>query len=191
MVGEVYDGLLKTSSGSHLAMRSHCPCAGHKPSYLVFKLREVLDAVGDKEHLSVAAQFEIDGLCHYFVESNVLTLVTMGWRLAGGVLSESEGRAPMSENWRVRGMGVRAHRERVDVVHFHLLQFLFDRTPNFCSSSTMSSPRSLNFTVFADKLVCADKYIDFADLEIGECLPHLFGLSGAGKGNPHAHRQVL
>ena len=61
MVGEVYDGLLKTLR-SHLAMRSHCPCAGYKPSYLVFKLREVLDAVGDKEHLSVAAQFEIDGL---------------------------------------------------------------------------------------------------------------------------------
>ena len=55
--------------------------------------------------------------------------------------------APINENWRVRGMGV-ADMVSVSTLTFILRSFSFVATPNFCSSSIMSSPKSLNFTLF-------------------------------------------
>ena len=52
-------------------------------------------------------------------------------------------RAPMSENWSVRGMGV-AVRVRQSTFTFICRSCSLALTPNFCSSSMMSSPRSLN-----------------------------------------------
>ena len=73
------------------------------------------------------------------------TDVTIGWRLAGGVLSELRSRAPMSENWSVRGMGV-ADIVSVSTLTLSCLSRSLTATPNFCSSSTTSRPKSLNFT---------------------------------------------
>ena len=56
-------------------------------------------------------------------------------------------RAPINENCSVRGMGV-AVMVSVSTLVFILRSFSFVETPNFCSSSMISSPRSLNFTVF-------------------------------------------
>ena len=55
-------------------------------------------------------------------------------------------RAPTSENCRVRGMGV-ALMVSVSTLVFIWRNFSFVETPNFCSSSMMSSPKSLNFTL--------------------------------------------
>ena len=55
-------------------------------------------------------------------------------------------RAPISENCSVRGMGV-ALIVSVSTFTFILRSFSFTATPNFCSSSMMSSPKSRNFTV--------------------------------------------
>ena len=50
--------------------------------------------------------------------------------------------APRSENCRVRGIGV-AVRVSVSTEALISLSFSFAETPNFCSSSIISSPRSL------------------------------------------------
>ena len=71
----------------------------------------------------------------------------------------------MSENWECAGMGV-ALIVSVSTFTFICFSFSLTETPNFCSSSTMSSPRSLNFTVLPISL-CVPQYIDFAGLEIG------------------------
>ena len=54
--------------------------------------------------------------------------------------------APMRENCKVRGMGVA---DMVSVSMFDLSCRIFSLvdTPNFCSSSMMSSPMSFHFTV--------------------------------------------
>src|SRR6056300_752604 len=57
----------------------------------------------------------------------------------------------MSENWRVRGIGV-AVNVSVSTPTFSVLILSLTPTPNLCSSSTMSSPRSLNSTVLLTNL---------------------------------------
>ena len=55
--------------------------------------------------------------------------------------------APRSENWRVLGIGV-AVRVRVSTEDFIWRSFSLAATPNFCSSSITSRPRSLNSKLF-------------------------------------------
>lgn len=54
-------------------------------------------------------------------------------------------RAPMSENCNVRGIGV-ADMVSVSTLVFIWRSFSFTATPNFCSSSIISRPRSFHFT---------------------------------------------
>ena len=73
-------------------------------------------------------------------------------------------RAPTSENWSVRGMGV-ADMVRVSMLVFSWRSFSFVATPNFCSSSMMSSPMSLNLT----------------DLPISLCVPTIMSIFPSAK----------
>ena len=82
---------------------------------------------------------------------NVCSSVWMGYRLGGGVCITDRSLAPMSENCSVRGMGV-AVSVRVSTLVRICLSFSLTETPNFCSSSMMSSPRSLNFTLLPTSL---------------------------------------
>ena len=52
--------------------------------------------------------------------------------------------APSNENWSVLGIGV-AVRVRVSTSSLSCLSLSLGATPNFCSSSIISNPRSLNF----------------------------------------------
>ena len=54
-------------------------------------------------------------------------------------------RAPISENCKVRGIGV-ADIVSVSTFVLSLRSFSFVETPNFCSSSMISSPKSCHFT---------------------------------------------
>jgi len=69
--------------------------------------------------------------------------VTIGILFGGGVLIIERSRAPISENCRVRGMGV-AVSVSVSTFALRVLSFSFTETPNRCSSSIISRPRSLN-----------------------------------------------
>ena len=71
--------------------------------------------------------------------------VRTGCRLGGGVLIILKSRAPINEKWSVLGMGV-AVRVNVSTLALNCFNFSFTPTPNFCSSSIMSRPKSLNFT---------------------------------------------
>ena len=66
-----------------------------------------------------------------------------GVALGGGVCITERSRAPISENCKVRGIGV-AVMVRVSTLTFIWRSFSFTLTPNFCSSSIISSPKSLN-----------------------------------------------
>ncbi|MNL47369.1 hypothetical protein D3C87_1701560 [compost metagenome] len=59
-------------------------------------------------------------------------------------------RALIRENCSVRGIGV-AVRVNVSTFSLRSLNFSFAATPNFCSSSTINRPRSLNFTSLLSK----------------------------------------
>ena len=65
-------------------------------------------------------------------------------------------RAPMSENCNVRGMGV-ADMVSVSTLVLSLRNFSFVATPNFCSSSMMSSPRSFHTTLLPMSLCVPTK----------------------------------
>ena len=58
-----------------------------------------------------------------------------------------KSRAPIKLNCSVRGMGV-AVRVRVSTLARMVLSLSLTATPNFCSSSMISRPRSLNSTRF-------------------------------------------
>ena len=69
--------------------------------------------------------------------------VCTGSLFGGGVFMIERSLAPRRENCSVRGIGV-AVRVRVSTESLSCLRRSFAATPNFCSSSIMSSPRSLN-----------------------------------------------
>ena len=60
-------------------------------------------------------------------------------------------RAPIKLNCSVLGIGV-AVRVRVSIVDLNVLSLSFTPTPNFCSSSIINKPTSLNFTSFPTNL---------------------------------------
>ena len=65
----------------------------------------------------------------------------------GGVLMTDKSLAPKSENWRVLGIGV-AERVRMSTFDLRVFSLSLIFTPNFCSSSIIKSPKSLNFISF-------------------------------------------
>ena len=73
--------------------------------------------------------------------------VSTGERSFGGVSSSVRSRSPASDRCRVRGIGV-AVSVSTSTACFSALSRSLCRTPNRCSSSTMSSPRSRNCTSF-------------------------------------------
>ena len=60
---------------------------------------------------------------------------------------DERSRAPIKENCKVRGIGV-ADMVKVSTFVFICFSFSLTATPNFCSSSMISNPKSLNFTSF-------------------------------------------
>ena len=73
------------------------------------------------------------------------TCVSMGCRLAGGVFMTDKSLAAIKENCMVLGMGV-AVRVSVSTLTLRVLSLSLMLTPNFCSSSTTKSPKSLKWT---------------------------------------------
>ena len=62
-----------------------------------------------------------------------------------------KSRAPSSENCKVRGIGVAVRVSTSTLVRSDL-SFSLTATPNFCSSSMMSSPRSFHMTCLPTSL---------------------------------------
>ena len=73
------------------------------------------------------------------------TEVSTGNLLGGGVLIIDKSLAFIKLNCKVLGIGV-AVRVNVSTLFFSVLSLSFTETPNFCSSSIISSPKSLNVT---------------------------------------------
>ena len=72
-------------------------------------------------------------------------LVSTDCLFGGGVFIIERSLAPSNENCRVLGIGVAL---KVSVSIFSLISFILSLifTPNFCSSSTINKPKSLNIT---------------------------------------------
>ena len=79
------------------------------------------------------------------IRSSLKSIISVwtGRRFGGGVFIMERSLAPSSENWRVRGIGV-AVSVSVSTSTFNWRRRSFAATPNFCSSSIIKSPRSLN-----------------------------------------------
>ena len=65
----------------------------------------------------------------------------------GGVLITDKSRAPNKENCNVLGIGV-ADKVRISTLDFIFFSLSLMFTPNFCSSSIINNPKSLNFISF-------------------------------------------
>ena len=76
---------------------------------------------------------------------NTITSVCIGCLLGGGVLIILKSRAPIKLNWSVLGIGVAVSVNESTVVR-SCFNFSFAVTPNFCSSSIIIKPKSLNCT---------------------------------------------
>ena len=79
------------------------------------------------------------------------TSVWIGCLFGGGVLIMERSLAAINENCSVLGIGV-AVSVRVSTSVFRLLNFSLEATPNFCSSSMTSNPKSLKWVSFPNKL---------------------------------------
>ena len=75
--------------------------------------------------------------------SKVITSVITGNRFGGGVVRMLKSLAPIKENCNVRGIGV-AVSVSVSIFTLIVFSFSFTATPNFCSSSIINKPKSLN-----------------------------------------------
>ena len=71
--------------------------------------------------------------------------VSMAWRSTGGVSRLLISFMPRRDRCRVLGMGV-AVMVRISIFSRSLFSFSLCSTPNLCSSSMITNPRSLNFT---------------------------------------------
>ena len=76
---------------------------------------------------------------------NCTISVNTGCLFGGGVFMILKSRAPIKENCSVLGIGV-AVSVNVSTVVFKVFSLSFTATPNFCSSSIIIKPKSLNFT---------------------------------------------
>ena len=74
-----------------------------------------------------------------------ITSVCMGWRFGGGVLIMLRSLAPIKLNCKVLGIGV-AVSVSESTVALICFNFSLAATPNFCSSSIIITPKSLNLT---------------------------------------------
>ncbi len=72
-----------------------------------------------------------------------MTSLSMGYRFGGGVEIIDKSLAFIKLNCNVLGMGV-AVNVSTSTLFFISLNFSLTETPNFCSSSTIKSPKSLN-----------------------------------------------
>ena len=82
--------------------------------------------------------------------SNLITLVWIDWRSRGGVSITDMSRMPTSDMLSVRGMGV-ADSVSTSTFLRSCLIFSLCETPNRCSSSTISRPRSWKTTSFDNR----------------------------------------
>ncbi len=74
-----------------------------------------------------------------------ITFVSMGYLLGGGVVITDKSLAAINENCNVLGIGV-AVKVSVSIFAAIVFSLSFTFTPNFCSSSTISKPKSRNLT---------------------------------------------
>ncbi len=84
------------------------------------------------------------------VSLNTCSSVTTGCLFGGGVDMMDKSLAPISEKCNVRGIGV-AVSVSVSTLARICFSFSLVLTPNFCSSSIIIRPRSLNFTSLLTK----------------------------------------
>ena len=93
--------------------------------------------------------------------SNLTTLVWIDSRSFGGVSMIDMSRMPTSDMFSVRGIGVAVIVSTSTFLRICLMRSLC-ATPNRCSSSTTSRPRSLNDDVLRQQAVRADDDVDLA-----------------------------
>ena len=107
--------------------------------------------------------------------SNRVTRVSMALRSGGGVSRLEMSRIPSRLMCKVRGIGV-AERVRTSTVVRNVFNHSLSSTPNRCSSSMITSPRSLKATSFCkirwvpirmSTLARGGPFQDFADLGLG------------------------
>ena len=97
--------------------------------------------------------------------------------MGGGVLIILKSLAPIKLNCKVRGIGVAVSVNESTVIR-NCFNFSFAATPNFCSSSIIITPKSLNFTaelskacvpiiisIFPSATFCKISFFSFADLK--------------------------
>ena len=105
---------------------------------------KLADANGDRLYATFTRIYYTSSVpIKRFSENEEITATAKTARFGGGVLMMLRSRAPISENCRVLGIGV-AVSVRVSTELRSVLSLSLTATPNFCSSSIIMSPRSLN-----------------------------------------------
>ena len=178
VVDEAQHNLLKLL-GLHLSVAYSHPCVGH---ILVDKLLDVVqsaDAVVHEEHLSVAAQLEVDGIGYHLVaEGGQLCGHGIAiWRRCAHdahVACSHERELQRARNRRGR------HGQRVDI-GLHLAQFLLHRHPELLLLVDYQQAQILPFHLLANELMGANEYVDAPLFQVVEHLPCLLCGACAGK----------
>ncbi len=96
---------------------------------------------------------------------------------------------PDNAMFKVRGMGV-ADRVSTSTLLQSYFSFSFCATPNRCSSSMMTRPRSLEFHVLADQAVGADDHIHSPRAQLADNFVLLLRRAEAGE-QLHVDREAL
>ena len=140
--------------GLHLSVAHSHAAVWHVLQYHVFQLPQIIDAVVDKEHLSVAAHLEVNGigddLCREGVYLRLYGVTVWRWSLYDAqVACADERELQRARYWRG------THRECV-YVGLHLSQLLLCRDAELLFLVYNEQPQVLELHALANELVRAN-----------------------------------
>ncbi len=165
----------------HLTVTDGDPRLRHQLRQLVGGFLDVLNVIKQIVDLAAAQRFAQDRLRAPPGASYSRTKVFTARRRAGGVAMIGRSRIPLIAMFSVRGIGV-AVRVRISTSARIALMRSLCRTPNRCSSSTISSPEIAQLHLALQQPAGADQDIDFAFRGLLEgSAPRSLGAAEAGE----------
>ena len=171
-VDEAEHNVLKFSA-FHLAVGHGDAHARHVFQDEVVYIHNVLDAVVDEEHLTVAGKFKLYGIADEFpVEAAKLGLhgIAVGRRRGDDAQIPRTHHRELQGSWDGRG----GQSQRIDV-GFHLFQFLLHGHAEFLFLIDDEQAQILEFHIFSSESVRPNDDVDFAFFEFFQDFGLLFG----------------
>ena len=187
LVDEIFDDFLQLF-GRHLAMSDGNACIGDITADKGGDFLKTGDAMCHDIYLSVAREFEIDGIGNDFMPEG-MHLRKDGIPVGRRSANDAQVAGSHQRELQRTRYGCGTHGQRVDR-GLHLPEFFLDTHPEFLFFINNQQPKVLELHRLADEFVGTDKDVYLALCQVCKHLPRLLGGAGTGK-IIHTDRKIL